>query len=83
MTTMTTTKERNTLLDSCKKGDLEEVWRLLEAGGDIHARDADFSTCLHFAASREGQDDLIRLLIERGAGVNEVNLNGNTPLHRT
>lgn len=78
-----TTDERNAFLGSCKQGDLEKVWRLLKAGGDIHARDDDFSTCLHFAASREGHDDLIRLLIEMGAGVNEVNLHGNTPLHRT
>jgi ankyrin repeat protein len=83
-------ERNNALLDSCRQGDLEKVWRLLEeadydGGVSIHARDdAEHSTCLHFA-SQYGHDDLIRLLIEErgaaGAGVNEVNIHGNTPLH--
>jgi ankyrin repeat protein len=71
------------LLDSCRKGDLEKVWHLLEeADGEvsIHARDEEYSTCLH-SASQNGHDDLIRVLVANGAGVDEVNRHGNTPLH--
>jgi ankyrin repeat protein len=64
--TAMTIEERKALLDSCREGDLEAVWHLLEAGGDIHARDDEFSTCLHFA-SLEGNAALVRLLIERSA----------------
>jgi ankyrin repeat protein len=53
--------------------------RLLDAGEDPGLQDKDGFTPLHFAA-QEGNVDVAKVLLERGAPVDAVNKFGNTPL---
>jgi ankyrin repeat protein len=52
---------------------------LLDAGGDVNARDANGRTALH-AAAASGYDDVVRLLVERGADIAAKDVDGITPL---
>jgi ankyrin repeat protein len=72
------------IIRAAKKGDMAMVGRLLKADPSLlHARDKDGSTPLHCAAWN-GQVDVVRLLLERGADASIENQNthwGGTPLH--
>jgi len=52
---------------------------MLDEGADVNEGDYDRRTALHLAAS-EGQLDVVRLLIERGADVSARDRWGGTPL---
>ncbi|MBN2171792.1 MAG: ankyrin repeat domain-containing protein [Candidatus Krumholzibacteriota bacterium] len=54
--------------------------RLLAAGADLEARDADGDTPLHWAACLE-DPAMVDLLADAGGDVNARNLNNHTPLH--
>ena len=54
------------LLKACKKGNLEEVERLLGQGADIEAKDDDGKTALMLAAIM-GHTETENLLREKGA----------------
>lgn len=43
--------------------------------------DEDGNTALHFAAEN-GAEDIVRLLVDKGADLNAVNDEGDTPLHK-
>ena len=47
---------------------------------DLEERDSRGCTALHLASIR-GTDDIMRLLLEKGADVSALDLHGNTPLH--
>ena len=47
---------------------------------NLEERDSRGCTALHLASIR-GTDDIMRLLLEKGADVSAVDLHGNTPLH--
>jgi len=52
---------------------------LLDAGAAIDARDARGRSALHYAAS-VGYTDVVKLLVERGADLKAVDVDGLTPL---
>ena len=52
---------------------------LLEAGADVHVKDAEKRTVLHWACMM-GLEEVVQVLIDRGGGVNEQDLHGYTPL---
>jgi ankyrin repeat protein len=72
------------MIKAAKKGEFAAVKALLDADPTlIDARDADGSTPLHCAAWK-GNDQVVALLIERGASLSVENDNdhwGGTPLH--
>ncbi len=53
-------------LQSVKRGDVAEVKRLIEEGGDVNAQDKEGTTAL-MAASAMGHTDIVKLLKEAGA----------------
>lgn len=60
-------------------GSREAAELLLEAGANLHHRDATGKTPLHYEDTRVA---VLQLLIERGALVNATDNDGATPLHR-
>ena len=68
------TNKRGTRLPAAE----EAVTLLLDAGADVNAvNEADF-TALHGAAYR-GLNEVIQILVERGAGINARDFRGRTP----
>jgi ankyrin repeat protein len=63
-----------------KGGDAAKWRELLIASTDVHARDENGNTALHFAALRENAD-VVEALLKRGADVHVVNVAKATPLH--
>jgi len=62
--------------------DLELVTKLLDKDPTlVRARDEDSSTPLHVVASKEDGEQVITLLLSKGADVNEKDNYGRTPLH--
>ena len=57
---------------------LAAVRYCLELGADVRAADARGFTALHGAAGR-GDDAMVRYLVERGARVDAINRDGNSP----
>ncbi|MHC4155680.1 MAG: ankyrin repeat domain-containing protein [Planctomycetota bacterium] len=70
----------NGLHRAAKKGDVEEVKRLLDQGADLEARDKAGSTPLHLG-SYTGRYEVVKLLIAAGADLNAKDDWGSTPLH--
>jgi len=68
------------VLNSAAKGDINEVNRLLKAGGNANEKGQDGSTGLHYA-SRYGHIAVVKVLVEYGSNVNETNATGNSALH--
>jgi len=58
---------------------LDAARRLIELGADVNAGHVIFGTPVHGAASG-GAPELLRLLLDAGGGINEVNAQGQTPL---
>ncbi len=68
------------LHEAAKSGDAEETERLIQAGADLEALDADGETPLT-AAALEGQTAAVKLLVARGADIKRRNKGGFTALH--
>ena len=68
--------------DAAKKGDVAEIRRLLDEGGDVNAENDDGSTPLSVAIRYANGYDIasIKLLLERGADVNGRDKEGGTAL---
>jgi ankyrin repeat protein len=66
--------------DAVKNGNIDEVQWQLDAGVDVNEESSKGLTPLHYAASA-GHNDIVELLIERGANVNATDSGkGATPL---
>ncbi|EED17209.1 tankyrase, putative [Talaromyces stipitatus ATCC 10500] len=60
-------------------GTFEIVQSLIDAGGDIHAKDISGQTALHFAAAN-GQEAITLMLVQAGANLDDTDYRGRTPL---
>ncbi len=69
-----------TLVNAAHNGDLAAVKKLIAAGANVNARNANGERPLH-SASRKGHEVIAAKLIAAGAHVNAADVNGETPLH--
>jgi ankyrin repeat protein len=67
------------LHEACERGRMDAARALLDAGADLHARDALDRTPLHRAVSNPS-GAIVALLLGRGAQVNQRDRFGRTPL---
>lgn len=61
------------------EGDVDKVRKLLEAGVNPSLSDSEQMTPLHFAVDR-GFSEIVKLLIQNSANINQTNADGQTPL---
>jgi ankyrin repeat protein len=67
------------LSEDTQQRSIESLTLLLDAGGDINAKDSRGLTALHEAA-RWGWNDVVMFLVSRGADLNARDAKGNTPV---
>jgi ankyrin repeat protein len=67
------------LSEDTQQRSIESLKLLLDAGGDINAKDSRGLTALHEAA-RWGWNDVVTFLVSRGADLNAKDAKGNTPV---
>jgi ankyrin repeat protein len=65
------------LVDAVRRGDVQEVARLLAAGADPNVKDLDGETPLHIAAE-QCNADIAELLLKHGADPNARDEHGFT-----
>ena len=70
----------NDLMWAASEGQLQNVKKLINAGEDVNAANAEGDTPLHYAVSN-GDKDILNILLQAGAAVNATDSEGNTPLH--
>ena len=68
------------LHEACKENNVDILWMLLLAGGDIEQRDKNGATPVFYAASF-GATRCYDMLVEQGADVNVPTYDGQTCLH--
>jgi len=67
------------LFDTCINNDFDGLKKALKNGADIEAKD-DMGETLLMVASREGNIEMVQLLLDNGADVNKKDLYGNRSL---
>ena len=78
---MTSAGLPNRVLGSAGRGNAQAVAAWLDAGGGLDARCAEFNgVTLLMAAAFEGQEAMVRMLLQRGASVNLQDSAGLTAL---
>jgi len=73
-------QKTKSLFEAVKKGDIEQVKKLILEGADLNTKDRRNRTTLHYAA-RHGYRDIGELLISKGANVNAAGPGYLTPLY--
>ncbi|KAL6874748.1 ankyrin [Trichoderma novae-zelandiae] len=79
-TSMTRNMQKVPLAEAALSGDLTIIDSLLDYGGDLHYRDRDGWSAIHWAAE-EGCLEVVGLLLRHGADMNAVSSYGTSPLH--
>ncbi|SPR10283.1 ankyrin repeat domain-containing protein [Orientia tsutsugamushi] len=69
------------LHDAAKRGNKEEIIRMILEGNDVNLLDNFNSTPLHKAAT-EGHKDVVEVLLAHGSNINSQDNCGNIPLHK-
>src|SRR5262245_64897760 len=78
---MAAAQDKNAMLAAVKAGDVNKVQALLDANPWlVQVQDRDQWTPLHRAVAL-GSQEIIALLLARGADTNAKNRSGSTPLH--
>jgi hypothetical protein len=77
-----TVRDADKFVEACSSGDVREVaWRVLQ-GQDVDARHSYLDLSGLQIAARQGQDTVLELLLQEGAGLESVHAaTGNTALH--
>ncbi len=70
------------LFQAVKKGDINEVRRLISEEANVNAEDDDEKTPLHFAAEN-GHEEVVKALLNKGANVNATDNKEETPFDLT
>lgn len=78
---LTPEQKRQLLLEHANENDLSGVQSLLRAGVDVNFQGAMGETALLLACG-DGFDDLVELLVSKGANINLATVDGERPLHR-
>ena len=68
------------LMIACKKGNMESINILLNAGADPNISRANCSTCLHDAVAKGCSNEVLQALINQGVDVNATNISNETAL---
>ena len=70
------------LFNAMRDENLEESRKLIDEldGDELDIVDHKRRTPLCYAAANEGFDEILSMLIDRGADINHQNINGYTPL---
>ncbi|KAF7632663.1 hypothetical protein Mgra_00007967 [Meloidogyne graminicola] len=71
-------RDKMNMLESCKRGNLNEVAKYLSGGIDADEEDDDGVTALQIAAAK-GHRRLVEFLIKEGASLEKANYAGMTP----
>jgi hypothetical protein len=75
------------IINQNDKINIQSLKKYIGKGGDLNFKDSEGNTILHIVCILLEKSDfnyynsIIRFLVEHGANVNEVNGNGNTPIH--
>jgi len=76
-----TAQDYDNLANAVYNKDIDKINELLDGGADINATPEGYpSTVLFIASSFEGYEEIVSLLISRGADVNFKGKDGRTPL---
>lgn len=67
------------LHEAAKKGDMDQINRLIEKGATVDVMDENSNTPLYIAVG-QGHKDVVELLILKGANVNAIDNKDRTPL---
>ena len=68
------------LLIACKKGNMDNINVLLNAGANIRFANDDGDTCLHYAVDGKCSKEVLEMIISHGADVNATNKDSITVL---
>lgn len=70
------------IYDWCKEGNIEQVIQRLNSkdDNDVNALDQNGLALLHWACDR-GLEEMVNVLLNRGANINVQDCDGQTPLH--
>lgn len=71
----------NPLVDAAESGDIKQVRKILDEGSNLPDSKGDFGTTAIMRAAFNGNTEIVKLLIERGASVNSADVGGETALH--
>ena len=67
------------MIASCR-GNVDGVNALLKTGANHYITDADGNTCLHYSISGKWRREVLEMIIDHGAHVNDTGENGHTAL---
>ena len=74
-------RHRRALGDAISRGDVIEVKRLIRDGATLDGHHPDSGSTPLIDAAFHGEQEILTLLLDSGAGISHTSRDGNTPLH--